>query len=186
MKMKKRVGLGVVVALLGLAGCGTNGLDRPQMAGASKDGAIFVDLRNGPFEFSHPDLRAHISRLLSENCTLPVNANHPFCIKPSDYLSYVGQVSNGLWLYGPNFVAVVVPKNLGVRVVKAPSEKDGDIIRARIIPGPVSMFSYDGIIERHDDPNRACKWEGMHNYSGGVVCPKYGYTYKNLDLSKFR
>lgn len=89
-----------------------------------------------------------------------------------------------MWGKGLVFYGVYIPKDLRVTTFAPPSEKDGDIVRARVIPGPVSMLAYDGVIERHDDPNRACKWEGSHNYSGGVVCPKYGYDHKDLDISK--
>lgn len=82
------------------------------------------------------------------------------------------------------FVGVFVPKSLNARGMPKGGEKDGDIVRAKVIPGPVSLLAYDGIIERFDDPGRACKWEGTHNYSGGVVCPKYGYDYNQLDVSK--
>ena len=90
-----------------------------------------------------------------------------------------------LWGEGPVFVGVYIPTSLQVTAFAPLSEKDGDIVRAKVIPGPVSMLAYDGIIERHDDPNRACRWEGLHNYSGGVVCPKYGYDHRDLDISKF-
>lgn len=185
-KMNKLSGAVAVAVLLGLGGCGTSALYKPEMAKAAADGVFFLDLRNGPFKLDHPELKEAVGRLLKESCVLPENTDNAFCKNPSAFASYVGQVSNGLWINGPWTVPVVIPKELGARVVRAPSEKDGDIIRARVIPGPISMFIYDGIIERHDDPSRACKWDGLHNYSGGVVCPKYGYDYRHLDVSKIR
>lgn len=184
MKLEKLMGLCAMAAAL--AGCGTSALYKPEMAKAAVDGVFFLDLRNGPFALDHPELKKAVDRLLDESCRLPENRNNAFCKSPNDFSSYVGQVSNGLWINGPWTVPVVIPKTLGVRVARAPSEKDGDIIRARIIPGPVSMFVYDGIIERNDDPNRACSWSGTHNYSGGVVCPKYGYHYRQLDVGKIK
>ena len=186
MKKNGLAGLCALAATLALAGCGTSALYKPEMAKAAPNGVFFLDLRNGPFALDHPDLKKGVEQLLTESCRLPENRGNAFCENPSDFSSYVGQVSNGLWINGPWTVPVVVPKSLAVRAVRAPSEKDGDIIRARIIPGPVSMFIYDGVIERNDDPDRACKWAGTHNYSGGVVCPKYGYDYKQLDVGKIK
>lgn len=173
-------------AALALGGCGTSSLYKPQLADVSKDGRLFVDLRDGPYEIDHPELRPITDRILNENCALTANVAHPFCRNPSGYAKYNGHVSTGFWANGPQFIAVVIPKEIAARAIRPPAEKDGDIVRVRIIPGPISMFVYDGVIERYDDPNRGCVWKGSHNYSGGVVCPKYEYTYEDLDQSKFR
>lgn len=189
---KKKYGLMAKMGLLAMAagvvvmsGCSST-LYKPELAQATpkKDGVFFVDLRVGPWEITSKEVKEPVSRLLAENCTLAANINHPVCKSPGDFVLYNGQLRNAMWGKGPVFVATFIPKSLKVTAFAPPSEKDGDIVRTKVIAGPVSLLAYDGIIERHDDPNRACKWEGTHNYSGGVVCPKYGYDHRDLDISK--
>lgn len=176
----------VIAALLGLSGC-TNNIHRPEIAEASptKDGVFFLDLRRSLASAGEEKLEKNVTaELLERNCKLPVNTDNPVCLEPERFALYSGQLRNGLWGKGPVFYGVYIPKDLKVTAYPPPSEKDGDIVRARVIPGPVSMLAYDGVIERHDDPNRGCYWEGLHNYSGGVVCPKHGYDHKRVDYDK--
>lgn len=184
-KMNKKVWLGVVAAGVMLGGCSST-LYKPEIvqAAPNNDGVFFVDLRNGPWEIDDPAVKTPVSRLLNKNCVLEQNADHPVCRTPRAHVLYNGQLRNAMWGKGPVFMAIFVPKSLHARGVAQGREKDGDIVRGKVIAGPVSLLAYDGIIERHDDPNRACKWQGLHNYSGGVVCPKYGYDYRQLDVSK--
>lgn len=176
--------LAVVAGGLVLGGCSSN-VHRPEIAEATKTGVFFLDLRRTFVQAGEAEHEKAITKeLLEKNCKLPVNAQHPVCLNPGGFVLYSGQVRNAIWGKGPVFYGVYIPKDLKVTAFAPPSEKDGDIVRARVIPGPVSMLAYDGVIERHDDPNRACWWEGSHNYSGGVVCPKYGYDHKDLDISK--
>lgn len=179
--------LGLLAAVAGglvLGGC-TSNVHRPEIAEATKTGVFFLDLRRSFESAGESKLEKNVTaELLDKNCKLPANAKHPVCLNPNGFSLYSGQVRNAIWGKGPVFYGVYIPKDLKVTTFAPPSEKDGDIVRARVIPGPVSMLAYDGVIERHDDPNRACKWEGSHNYSGGVVCPKYGYDHKDLDISK--
>lgn len=181
----KLAAVAMLAGVMVVSGCGST-LYKPEIrqAAPNKDGVFFVDLRNGPWEIGSSEVREPVARLLDENCGLAVNAKHPVCLKPGDFVLYNGQLRNAMWGKGPVFMATFVPKALNAHGVAQGREKDGDIVRAKLIPGPVSLLAYDGIIERYDDPNRACSWEGTHNYSGGIVCPKYGYDYKQLDVSK--
>lgn len=184
--MKTRKIMMVIAAVMGVSGC-TSNIHRPEIAEASptKDGVFFLDLRRSFASAGEEKLEKNITaELLETNCKLPVNATHPVCSVPGKFALYSGQLRNGLWGKGPIFYGVYIPKDLKVTAFAPPSEKDGDIVRAKVIPGPVSMLAYDGVIERHDDPNRACHWEGTHNYSGGVICPKYGYDHKQVDYDK--
>ncbi|MHB1352164.1 MAG: hypothetical protein ACYCWA_02510 [Thiobacillus sp.] len=184
LKTNKLSALGVVAALVGLGGCASN-IHRPEIAEATPTGVFYLDLRRPVADTREADLEKKVTaELLERNCKLPVNAQHPVCLNPGEFSLYSGQVRNALWGKGPVFYGVYIPKDLRVTTFAPPSEKDGDIVRARVIPGPVSMLAYDGVIERHDDPDRACWWEGLHNYSGGVVCPKYGYDHEDLDIGK--
>lgn len=168
-----------------MGGCGSTAY-KPEIAQATptRDGVFYVDLRNKPVPFDYSDIKEPVERLFKESCALPENAELNLCHAPKDYELFGAQVRNAVWGKGPVFFGVFVPKKLHAEGMPRGSEKDGDIVRVRIIPGPVSLFVYDGVIERHDDPNRACEWKGSHNYSGGVVCQKYGYDYNKLDVSK--
>lgn len=177
----------MVAAVVVMGGC-TSNVHRPEMAQATKnkDGVFFVDLRRSVASAGEAEREKSITQeLVEKNCKLPENNNNAVCVNPKGFILYSAQVRNAIWGKGPVFVGVYIPNSLKVTAFAPPSEKDGDIVRAKVIPGPVSMLAYDGIIERHDDPNRACWWDGSHNYSGGVVCPKYGYDHRDLDISKF-
>lgn len=176
--------LAMLSGMMAMGGC-TSNVHRPEIAEATKTGVFFLDLRRSLESAGEQKLEKNVTaELVEKNCKLPVNAQNPVCLNPSGFSLYSGQVRNAMWGKGPVFYGVYIPKDLRVTTFAPPSEKDGDIVRARVIPGPVSMLAYDGVIERHDDPNRACRWEGTHNYSGGVVCQEYGYDHKQLDVSK--
>ena len=183
MANKMKLAVLAVVGLASMSGC-TSNLHRPEIAEASptKDGVFFLDLRKSFAQTSEE--KEITSELLETNCKLQVNVGHPVCREPEKFAIYNGQLRNGMWGKGPVFYGVYIPKDLQVTAFAPPSEKDGDIVRAKVIPGPVSMLAYDGVIERYDDPNRACYWKGTHNYSGGVVCEKYGYDHKRVDYDK--
>lgn len=181
-------GLGVAAAvgvLLLSSGCSST-LYKPSITEASpnRDGVFFVDLRNGPWEIDSKEVKEPVARFLRENCGLAENSGKPVCKNPRGFVLYNGQLRNAMWGKGPVFMATFVPKSLNATGVAQGREKDGDIVRGKVFSGPVSLLVYDGVIERHNDPARKCKWEGTHNYSGGVVCPEYGYDYKQLDVSK--
>ncbi len=150
MKMVAAVG-----AALAMAACGT--IDPAKVAKIDKSGqGVFL---GKAFVRSDLDKKIVCSNFNDERCNDP----------GQEVLGVV--FANSYW-NGMAKVGAFVPKSANVHA----GVTDGDIVKIKIVG---SKAYWVETVAKHGDPS--CYWSGGTSLTeGGVVCPRLGYSYKNL------
>lgn len=164
MMNKMKVVVLAVTAIVGLSGCATAIAPQPMSKfDKSGKGEVFAAV-------------AHASRVSGQSvCEAARGANPEFndkrCEAPDDYYGVSAVIYTNSWV--ADHFPILIPKDVDV--------SGGTIIKARLKEGFPAY--YEGIFGKtiHQSPSddRPCYWDRNIFGAGGIVCPKFGWDYRN-------
>lgn len=157
--MKMVAAVGTVVGMLGLGGCAsTNSTGYNPAFTVNKDRVVYMRVFwfQDEFGFGYEDA---VKNLCDQGDSR--------CRNYKDYMMVGGMPANSYWGGNIKFYSMV-PRGVTV--------KKGDILEIRL-PDLNRPTYFLRVVSHENEPDPACKWEGVLT-SGGVVCPKLGYDYR--------